>query len=178
MKFDNYIEIPIIIGIPSCIGKLTASIRVADEVWIATALLHREHPEALDFSSREIEARVIKEGLTDAKRPGVAVHISSHCVANRKPDTGRYLMLFETAKSRRRLFRPGDNYHPGRKGGRMTPDRSEIPARYHALLDWYEGVWIKASGEDPLMALAGRHRDLWRSIGADDYVQKLREGFE
>jgi hypothetical protein len=172
------IEIPIIIGIPLFMGKLTAAIRVADEVWIATALLHREHPEAPDFSSREIEARVIKEGLTDAKRPGVAVHISSHCVANRKPDTGRYRMLFETAKSRRRLFRSGDYYDPGREGGRLTPDRSEIPAKYHSLLDWYEGVWNRNSGEDPLMALAGRHRDLWGSIEADDYVRGLREGFE
>jgi hypothetical protein len=27
-------------------GKLTAAVRLADEVWIATALLHREHPRA------------------------------------------------------------------------------------------------------------------------------------
>jgi hypothetical protein len=159
-------------------GRTTADIRVADEVWIATALLHRENPDAADFSSREIEERLIAEGLSDAKRPGVPVHISVHAVANRKPDTGRYRMLFETGKSRRRLFRPGDPYHPDREGGRTMPERSEIPSRYHALLDWYERVWCKASSEDPLLALAVRHRDLWRSVKADAYVRSLRRGFE
>ncbi len=56
-------------------GKLTAAIRVADEVWIATALLHREHPGAADFSLKEIEARLAREGLTDDKRPGVYPHL-------------------------------------------------------------------------------------------------------
>jgi hypothetical protein len=159
-------------------GKLTADIRVADEVWIATALLHREHPEAADFSSGEIQARLVKEGLTDSKRPGVAAHISVHCVANRRPDAGRYRMLFETARTRRRLFRPGDPYDPGREGGRIVPDRAAIPEKYHPLLDWYEREWTRGAGKDPLLALAARHRDLWKAIDADAYVRRLREGFE
>ena len=43
-------------------GTVTAAIRVADEVWIAAALLHREHPEAADFSLKEIEARLVRRG--------------------------------------------------------------------------------------------------------------------
>jgi hypothetical protein len=160
------------------VGRLTAAIRVADEVWIAAALLHRERPEAADFSSTEIETRLVREGITDATRPGVRVHISSHCVANRPADTGKYRMLFETGKSRRRLFRPGDPYDPSREGGRMTPDRDAIPERYHTLLDWYEHHWTSSTGDDPLLALAARHRKTWRGVGADRYVKALREGFE
>jgi hypothetical protein len=159
-------------------GKVTAGIRVADEVWIATALLHREHPRAPDFSLKEIEARLVHEGLTDEKRPGVYPHLSVHCVANRPPDKGRYRILFETAPSRRRLFRHGDPYNPKREGGKIVPDRAEIPAKYHPLLDWYERDWTSALPTDPLLALAARHRDLWKAVDPDDYVRQLREGFE
>ena len=158
-------------------GKVTADIRVADEVWIATALLHREHPRAADFSLKEIEARVVREGLTD-KRPGIYPHLSVHCVANRPPDKGRYRMLFETAPSRRRLFRTGDPYHPKREGGKILPERDEIPAKYHALLDWYQRDYAAMTPADPLLALAARHHDLWKDVDADDYVRQLREGFE
>jgi hypothetical protein len=159
-------------------GKVTAAIRVADEVWIAAALLHREHPRAADFSLKEIETRLVREGLTDDARPGVYPHLSVHCVANRPPDKGRYRMLFETARSRRRLFRAGDPYHPKREGGKTAPDRNEIPAKYHPLLDWYERDWVPAAPKDALLALAARHRDLWKAVDADDYVRQLREGFE
>src|SRR5437773_3766639 len=157
-------------------GKMTAAIRVADEVWIAAALLHWEHPQAMDFSLKEIEARLEREALTDG-RPGVYAHLSIHCVANRPPDRGRYRMLFETAPSRRRLFRPGDPYDPRREGGKIVPKRTEIPAKYHPLLDWYEHDWVPASPKDPLLALAARHHDLWKAVDPDDYVRQLREGF-
>ena len=159
-------------------GKLTAAVRIADEVWIATALLHRERPRDADFSLKEIEARIRKEGLTDDARAGIYPHLSVHCVANRPPNGGTYRMLFETAQSRRRLFRPGDPYHPKREGGKTTPDRAHIPAKYHPLLDWYERQWVPRQPDDPLLALAQRHRSLWKGIDADEYVRSLREGFE
>lgn len=159
-------------------GKVTAAIKVADEVWIATALLHREHPAAEDFSSREIEARLARECIAGGKRPGVAPHISSHCVANRPRDTGSYRILFETGKARRRLFRPGDPYDPSREGGKIVPDPDDIPAGYHGLLDWYARSWVRAGGGDPLLALAARHKKMWKSVDPDAYVRELREGFE
>jgi len=162
----------------SAVGKVTADIKVADEVWIAMALLHREHPGAADFSSREIEARLVREGIAGRKRPGVAPHISSHCVANRRKDTGSYRLLFETGKARRRLFRPGDPYDPSREGGKMVPDRDDIPTAYHGLLEWYARTWARAEVEDPLLALAARHRKMWKSVDPDAYVRELREGFE
>jgi hypothetical protein len=158
-------------------GKVTADVRVADEVWIATALLHREHPRAADFSLKDIEARIAREGLTD-KRPGIYPHLSVHCVANRPPDRGRYRMLFETSPARRRLFRAGDPYHPKREGGKILPERDEIPAKYHSLLDWYHSDYAPAASTDPLLALAARHRDVWKGVDPDDYVKQLREGFE
>jgi hypothetical protein len=159
-------------------GKVTAEIRVADEVWIATALLHREHPDAADFSLKEIEGRLAREGLTDSQRPGVCPHLSVHCVANRPPDRGTYRILFETAPSRRRLFRPGDSYDPRRERGKTVPRRAEIPGKYHELLEWYEREWARVATDDPLLALAARHRDMWKQVDADEYVRQLRQGFE
>src|SRR6266849_4898255 len=112
-------------------------IKVADEVWIATALLHSEQPERADFTIEEIMERAKKAALNDSLRPGVYVHIVQHCVANRPPNPGRYRMLFETAAGRRRLFRNGDNYDPAREGAKIVPEQEDIPSHYAPLLDWY-----------------------------------------
>jgi len=37
---------------------------------------------------------------------------------------------------------------------------------------------MPAAPRDPLLALAARHRDLWKTVDPDDYVRQLREGFE
>lgn len=150
-------------------------IRVADEVWVAVALLHREQPDAVDFSLAEIEARLKREAIAGDVRKGVYPHLSVHCVANRPPNPGRYRMLIETASSRRRLFRPGDVYHPDREGAKTTPRREDVPRKYHALLDWYESVYAAADTTDPLLDLSRRYRSLWKNVGADDYVRRLRE---
>jgi hypothetical protein len=49
-------------------------LNVADETWIATALLHREHPDAEDFSAAEIVDRAARENITGERRPGVYVY--------------------------------------------------------------------------------------------------------
>jgi hypothetical protein len=158
------------------------SIRVADEVWIAAALLHREHPDRNDFTVGEIVQRAREEKLTRALRPGVYVHAVQHCVANRAPNPGRYRMLLETGEARRRLYRAGDPYHPAREGGKTTPARKEIPPEYHALLDWYENEYGRAPAEerqaDPLLALRGSGGELWADEPADQYVRRLRSGWE
>ena len=101
------------------------TIRVADEVWIAAALLQRENPDKKDFSVEEILERARDEGVFGELRPGVYVHAIQHCVANRPPNPGRYRMLFETGKTRRRLFRPGDSYNPAREDSKITPARED-----------------------------------------------------
>lgn len=157
-------------------------IKVADEVWIATALLHRERPQQADFAIDEIMQRAAKEASQQPLRPGVYVHVMQHCVANRPPNPGRYRMLHESAPGRRRLFRNGDNHDPAREGAKTVPARQDIPPGYAGLLDWYRD-WSQDSIEeriknDPLLALRGSGKELWADERADEYVRRLREGWE
>jgi hypothetical protein len=161
---------------------IASRVKVSDEVWVAAALLQREHPEMEDFSVEQIVERAEKEGLCKPLRPGVYVHVVQHCVANRPPNPGRYRMLVETGSSRRRLFRKGDSYHPDREGAKIVPDGGDVPSNYQSLLDWYKD-WsqrtpTKANMEDPLLALRGSGKHLWADEHADDYVRRLREGWE
>lgn len=157
-------------------------IKVADEVWIATALLHREQRQRDDFSIEEIVGRAAKEGIAGVNRPGVYVHVVQHCVANRPPNPGRYRMLFETSPGRRRLFRKGDSYHSEREGAKEVPSQEDIPAEYRSLLDWYRD-WSSRSAHsrletDPLLSLAKSRKGEWTADQADEYVRQLREGWE
>ena len=159
-----------------------AQVKVADEVWVATALLHREHPEDTDFAVEDIVARAKQERLNKTFRKGVYVHVMQHCVANRAPNSGRYRMLYETTPGRRRLFRTGDTYDPAREGSKTIPDREDIPLEYAALLDWYR-EWDRKSEEDrikndPLLALRGSGKHIWADEHADEYIRRLREGWE
>jgi len=157
-------------------------IKVADEVWIVTALMHTEHPKRIDFTIDEVMERARKEELAGKLRPGVYAHVVQHCVANRPPNSGRYRVLFETAPGRRRLFRHGDVYDPAREGAKTVPSREDIPAEYASLLDWYQS-WSQDRVEeriknDPLLALYGDGKDLWADEPADEYVRRIREGWE
>ena len=170
-------------GMQSSVSVSNATkVKVADEVWIATALLHREHADQNDFSIDEIVERARREKLSRPLRPGVYVHVVQHCVANRPPNPGRYRMLFETAPGRRRLYRPGDAYYPDREGYKSVPERGDLPAGYSGLLTWYLDWCTAASSSalhsDPLLSLAGSGKELWARESADDYVRRLREGWQ
>jgi hypothetical protein len=152
---------------------------VADAVWLATALLHREHPLRPDFTVNEIAARAGLEGIVK-QHSGLYRHVLQHCVANRPPNPFDYRMLYETKSKNRRLFRMGDLSDLRRKG-KIVPAANEIPLRYAYLLDWYER-WSHSSvetavQEDPLLALYGSGRDLWADEHADEYVTRLRAGW-
>jgi hypothetical protein len=169
-------------GIQNMNTKIMPNIKVADEVWIATAMLHRENPSRVDFTLNEIVERAAQEEIVDERRPGVYVHVAQHCVANRPPRGGRYRMLYETRPKHRRLFRLGDHYDPLREGSKITPEADEIPLGYESLLKWYEG-WSRSQVEeaiqsDPLLALCGSGRELWADEHADEYVALLRAGWE
>jgi len=69
------------------------SIRVADEAWLALALLHYEHPDRDSFSAKEILDRVKVEHANPELRPGVQVHIYLHNVANAEPNSAKYRMF-------------------------------------------------------------------------------------
>lgn len=161
---------------------LRSELKVADEVWIAAALLHRERPESADFSIEEIVARAQRENLYGSLRPGVYVHVVQHCVANRPPNPGRYRMLYETTEGHRRLFRKGDPEHPDRRDAKSTPSRNDLPSGYGGLLTWYEDWCAQAANRavenDPLLSLAGSGRHLWAEEHADGYVDRLRAGWK
>lgn len=161
---------------------VTKVTKVADEVWVATALLHRENPMLSDFSIEEIVDRARKEGLHEPLRPSVYVHVVQHCVANRPPKPGRYRMLYETAEGRRRLFHTGDAPHPDREGGKTSPQREDLPEGYGDLLNWYD-EWDRNQTKDlikndPLLSLRGSGKHIWADEHADEYVRRLREGWE
>jgi len=164
------------------VNTKSQQLKVADEAWIAAALLQREHPEASDFSVEEIVERAHLEGLHEPLRPGVYVHVVQHCVANRPPNPGRYRMLLESADGRRRLFCKGDPYHPAREGSKTTPAPDEIPDEYTELLTWYrewcEKLRRDRMEDDPLLKLKGMGAHLWTDETPDEYVERLREGWE
>lgn len=159
-------------------NRVSEALTVADEIWVATALLHREHPDREDFTLAEIVERAEREGVSKEHRAGLRPHASRHCVANVPPSPARHRMLVETGKSRRRLFRPGDPVHPERRGGKTRPERTELPEAYQHLLEWYARDWAPESTEDPLLRLYGSWKSLLKGQTADDYVREMREGWD
>lgn len=168
-------------------GSQRTRVKVADEVWIATALLHKEHPEQADFAVSEIRERLQRERLAGVERAGVQAHIAWHCVANYAPQPGRYRMLYATTKARRRLYRPGDPCDQKREGGKMVPLREDMPERYRGLLDWYEESYAGSLARrktgagkettDPILTLRGLGKELKSKEHPDAHVAKLREGW-
>ncbi len=149
-------------------------IRVADEIWIATSLLHRENPGRSDFSVNEIIERAMKERLAGGYRPGLQIHASTHCVATKPPNPARHRMLSETGRGRRRLFRPGDKYHRDRKSGKTHPNPEDLPPKYRHLLDWYEHDYEKNGSVAGALPPGGSVADLLRfagSISKDDLAK-------
>ena len=114
------------------------SMKVADAIWVATALLHRENPDREDFSVAEIVSKAIEADKDEGYRPGLQIHASTHCVADKNPNPGRYRMLHETRRGFRRLYRHGDPYHEYREDGKIRPEKSDLPAKYQTLVDWYD----------------------------------------
>ena len=149
----------------------------ADAVWVATALLHREHPRTKAFSVSEIVHRVAREQLTSRQPTTIYQHANLHCVANRPPNKARLCMLIETPDGLRRLYRRGDPTDPQRAGTRSLPERESLTTAYADLLAWYSRWEHKHAGDlsaDPLEALIGT----WTFGDADTYVRELREGWD
>jgi len=119
------------------------SMQVADEVWLATALLHRENPQRDDFTMQEIREMAEKAQLPGRLRAGFAQFISRHCVANKPADPSKYRMLFCTRRGWRRLFREGDELREdqSRKGGKIRPELAGLAEKYRDLVAWYEQIY-------------------------------------
>jgi AbrB family looped-hinge helix DNA binding protein len=119
---------------------------IADAIWLATALLHRNDAQAADFAVQDIIQKATQENLAGGFKPGLQVHASKHCVANKSPNPGRSRLLFETTRGRRRLFRNGDSFHPDRRDGKTRPEKGDLPPEYQPLVDWYDTVYSAQTG--------------------------------
>ena len=158
------------------------AIKVADETFIATALLHRENPDREDFTISEIVERAAKETMVGELRPGVRVHASIHCVANRAPNPGRYRMLYATGDRTRRLLHSSDQVHPKRTG-KIWPEPEDLPPQYRELIDWAKQRYGKGSPRrerwlEGIFQLRGMGKELWHGEDPDEYVRKLRENWQ
>jgi hypothetical protein len=156
-------------------------VKVADEVFIATALLHRERPDQEYFTVAEIAQRAARENIYGQQRPGVRIHASLHCVANKAPNPANYRMLFAVGK-KRRLLKAGDIVHPERTG-KIWPIPDEIPERYREMIDWAKqryGLQPDSGSQwlGSIMAMRGMSGGLWADEDPDQYVNRLREGWD
>jgi hypothetical protein len=165
------------------VGVAELSVTIGDGVWIAAALLHREHPDRVDFTVHEIRDRLAAEGIVGPVRPSsIETHIRVHCVANARRDPSRLRMLFAAGTRSRRLFRSSDPYDPSREGGRIVPRADAIPERYRDLLGWYFSEYAppreQSEGCDPILSLRGLGKEIWADEDPDAYVRRVREGWE
>lgn len=152
--------------------------KVSDEVWVATALLHREQPSRSSFEPSEIRKRA--QALhPEPLRKGINPHIYLHCVANLPPNTATYRMLYRLPDKSLRLYREGDPCDPGRRSGRMTPQPKDLPEEHRSLLSWYEAEYAGQSDgrtteteaeEDPILSLVGLGKDVWRKLGGGEAI--------
>ena len=91
-------------------------------------------------------------------------------------------MLYATGDNRRRLLRAGDHVHPERTG-RIFPDPGGLPAKYRELIDWAKAKYAQGGGEpvrwlEGLFQMSGTGADIWKGEDPDEYVRRLREGWE
>jgi hypothetical protein len=160
-------------------------VKVADELFIILALLHRENPHKEAFTIGEVIERARAEGL-GAEEGSLRAHASGHAAANRPPGrNGKYRIAYVQEDKRVRLLRGSDYVHPDRHH-KFYPEPGEIPKRYHELLEWAkqrrEPSSVAASGTSGwlsgLRELRGLGKELWKGVDPDRYVRDLREGWE
>jgi hypothetical protein len=162
-----------------------AEMKVADELYLALALLHREQPQVDAFTVKEVVARAAQEGF-EARPASLRAHAHGHAAANLPPGKNmRYRLLFKQEDGRVRLLRSSDYVHPDRHQ-KFYPELLEIPERYHPLVGWARKYSESPadSGAPGRGWLAGLHqmrglgRDVWLGVNPDEYVRSLREGWE
>ena len=129
-------------------GLPETNIRVADQVWIALALLTSEDPARDGFTGSEVRERVRQE--FGGVPPGIVTHIAQHCVATKPVSPSRNRMITKRG-SLNSLYREGDSCHPDRMDGKVHPRMQDLPPRYQGLLAWYQNSYanqMKAFGQN------------------------------
>jgi hypothetical protein len=161
-----------------------AGVKVADELFLTVALLHREIPDRKSFTIPEILNRAKREGLGGEREDqrSLKQHAYEHAAANIVPGQGKYKMVFREEDNTIRLLRRSDHIHPQRTG-KQWPMLQDIPERYHELVSWAKRRYESDESEPPrwldgLFRLRGLGKEIWTGVDPDEYVRSLREGWE
>ena len=122
-------------------------VSAAISVWIATATLHEIYGINKNFSNKDIIAKVKEQNICAVSNNTIALHVSSHCVANNKASPNTHKKLYRASRGRYRLYRRGDYYNRDRKQGQEEPDITELPGRYKYLIGWYNDRYCTPKGK-------------------------------
>ena len=159
--------------------SISTSVKVADEVWIATALLHLEYPERSDFRVSEILQTRRTGRLNRRASSWSADGCHTALRGEQKAQSRSVPNAHRNAPRLQAAHRPSDPVYTGREHGKIMPDRYEIPERYEYLLQWYSREYAgkqTGSADDPLLRLRGTAKGIYGD--PDEYVRELREGWE
>lgn len=163
------------------ISPSTLGLTAADAVWIATAMLHDRHLNAVGFTPLQIQDEVLRNHLTSVLPKTIYQHIVQHVTATQPANPNRRRMLTELSDGLRRLYIEGDDCHPSRNGAQFLPKPEDLPPHLRGWLTWYED-WSRAHpnrrqlapAADPLEALAGT----WTFGDAETFLREHRSGWE
>ena len=148
-------------------------LRIADKIWIAAALMQREHHARRSFKREEIVSKLNSLRLGATKLSAVHAYFSGRRVP---------CYLHSEHDETLRLARPSDNV-PGRSRGRFAPEKEQLPVEYQTLVDWYWTKYAPASNpsdleNDPVLKLRGVGKELWGRLGGGDaFIRGLRENW-
>ena len=149
-----------------------------EQIFVAAALLHREHPGRAGFKGHEILRKVREIDRGERRDSTINAHIYLHCVANKKPNSATHRILYRNADGTLRLYRPGDDCHPDRKQGKEAPEAAALPPKHRKLAQWYRSEYSAppptSEEEDPFMALRGLGKEVWRKLGGVAFIEALR----
>ena len=160
-------------------------LKVADELFLIVALLHRELPNRDAFTIGEVLKRAATEGLGAgrADQRSLKLHAYQHAAANEPPGKGgKYRLVYRESDNRIRLLTASDYVHPDRHQ-KFYPEPDEVPEKYHELLEWAKQRRAEQGKQDArwlqgLFELRGLGKEMWGDADPDQYVSGLREGWE
>lgn len=122
---------------------MVPEISTANVVWIATALLHKENPHRKAFRVEEIFKKVKSLELLNVAPMTIKMHISSHCVADRKGSPSTHRKLTRVEPGWYKLYIKEEPYHEDRKNGNIVPGKELIPDQFEELIDWFNNYYSK-----------------------------------
>jgi hypothetical protein len=147
----------------------------ADELWLALADLTRHSHSQQSFAPRDILRRA--QEMFGHSRSSWPAHLEIHNLANIPPESADFSLMVRLPDGTLRLFRPGDERHPLRRG-RTYPDQQYLPAELQQLVRWYLDSYIptrRREAVDPVIAMLGVARGAWDSAGGGEaFVRSLR----